>query len=1108
MTISTRPHIVKNVILTIALFIFCIGNLAAQIYFVSFPKDMQLYPRDPVSNTATINMSGTAEIGTGNALQLRVFRDSVLIYTETQGLNYVNDFAGFSFEAMILAELANYTFELHAEQDDDFVLVKTVSNVVAGDVYVITGQSNALASRRDSAASAAYLENPFIRSFASGKNNTSVAGNLYWYQGRADTRHEVNGNVGQWGMEMADLILEEHQIPVAIFNGAIGGSNIVYHKRNNNDPTDLLSSYGRLLYRLEQAGVADAVRAIFWWQGETDAKFGMPRQTYKNHFYDIYKGWENDFPGFEALFMMQVRTGCATSPSDAVQIQEAQRQLANELPKAHLMTAKGIAQWTDDCHFGLSSYEAVGERMAAALMNEVYMQNVSDALPNDVLSIEQLSSDIIALTLKYPLGAFWETGAETDFELIGTNATVTSGWVSGNQVLLILSAPTSGLTGVTYYDHEGYAVTTPYIKNSKEIGLPSFFDFPVGQPMLVAENDIYTLSEDMLLLDNVLNNDTLNVTSGLTVSLIEDVTNGQLSLQPSGSFTYLPNAHFNGTDSLRYSVCSSARLDYCKEATVHLTINAVNDPPYAADDFLAIVQNNPGSDNMLVNDFDVDNQLFILNTTPIIPPINGSVVIDSLGNYTYTPNSFFNGNDAFSYRICDADTTGLCSIAQVYITVADNGVNDAPVPTNDTLTINEDQLGTSNLLANDWDPEGDEMIATSNPIDLPKHGAAIINSSGLYYYIPDSDFYGVDSFSYQVCDNGIPELCNAGWVHVNINSVNDPPLANNDTLIINDYTAFNINILDNDIDQDGDALFVPTDSIIPSLNGILNIEADGTVYYQPNTGFFGTEKYTYQICDTGTPNQCVETTLVLIVEQACIDVQLAVWLEGAYDTLTNEMSTALNTERGVLPSQTPTNEWTSPTPPGQPYTQAPWNYTGTEGMEWRDADYTPEMVDWVLVSFRTEEAKASEVSRSAGVILKDGQIFFPEACVLPSIFLDSLYIVVEHRNHMGIMTPTLVASTDNVLTYDFRIGNTYKDASSFGQKEMQPGIWAMYGGDGTQEVDGISYDISGLDKALWIGTNGFFDLYLPADYNMDGEVNGGDKAFWSRNNGLSSRVPR
>ncbi len=240
--------------------------------------------------------------------------------------------------------------------------------------------------------------------------------------------------------------------------------------------------------------------------------------------------------------------------------------------------------------------------------------------------------------------------------------------------------------------------------------------------------------------------------------------------------------------------------------------------------------------------------------------------------------------------------------------------------------------------------------------------------------------------------------------------------------------------------------------------------------------------------------------------EECITTELYVMLQGNYDTVTNEMTTKLNTERGLLPGQTPTNVLATPTPQGQPYSDAPWNYAGGEGADWTDVNYSTEIVDWILISFRTGQEKNTEIAQAAALLNKNGLVEFP-TCALLNQGVDSVYVVIEHRNHMGVMSPSAVPIIDGVLNYDFRTTDSYKDLTSYGQKQLPDGNWCMYAGDGDQS-DFPSYDIKGFDKAIWFPENGLFEQYSASDFNLDGDVNGGDKAFWDGNNGVSSRVPK
>jgi len=224
-----------------------------------------------------------------------------------------------------------------------------------------------------------------------------------------------------------------------------------------------------------------------------------------------------------------------------------------------------------------------------------------------------------------------------------------------------------------------------------------------------------------------------------------------------------------------------------------------------------------------------------------------------------------------------------------------------------------------------------------------------------------------------------------------------------------------------------------------------------------------------------------------------VTLSVRLWLEGAYDAVSGLMGTAL-LQKGLLPM-------------GQPYNQLPWNHLGFEGAGWSVTDYPPGAVDWVLVSFRTTTDASSEVAKTAGVLLQDGTIYFPNKEALSSNAGIAFYIVVEHRNHMAAMSKSLVNVVIGELMYDFTVANSY-DSGGSGQNELTPGVWALYAGDGDQLSDVTGYDINGSDYALWQTVNGNFNVYLQSDFSLDGDINGLDRVFWSGNNGTFSAVKK
>ncbi len=255
-------------------------------------------------------------------------------------------------------------------------------------------------------------------------------------------------------------------------------------------------------------------------------------------------------------------------------------------------------------------------------------------------------------------------------------------------------------------------------------------------------------------------------------------------------------------------------------------------------------------------------------------------------------------------------------------------------------------------------------------------------------------------------------------------------------------------------------------------------------------------------CDDNNPNTTNDSSdgSCGCVGEPCLDLDITVVLEGCYDPQAASMTTDLNGLRKLLPGMTE-----NPTANGQPYTGTPWNYSGTEGQGWSDADYNPNAVDWVLVSLRTDIAKSTEVYQAAGLLLKDGTIEWTDNCRLFGLS-GAYYVVVEHRNHMAVMSPSPVVVQNDAITYNFTSANSYMGGGS-GQKPIN-GTWVMHTGDIDQLMDVQSYDINVNDRIYYEQENGIFNQYLNSDLDLDGDVNGGDRILWFYNNGVFSSIPK
>jgi len=383
----------------------------------------------------------------------------------------------------------------------------------------------------------------------------------------------------------------------------------------------------------------------------------------------------------------------------------------------------------------------------------------------------------------------------------------------------------------------------------------------------LAVDDAETTPEDTPINSDVTPNDSDVDGDNLTVTTtpVAPPANGILTLNANGTYTYTPNANYFGTDSFEYEICDDGSPVLCATAVVNITIDSVNDAPVAVDDAETTPEDTPITSDVTPNDSDVDlADNLTVNTTPIAAPANGTLVLNANGTYTYTPNPGFFGTDTFEYEICDDGTPSLCATAIVTIDVT--SVNDQPVAVDDGDTTPEDTPVTLDVLVNDSDADtADNLTVTTTPVTQPANGTVALTPGGPATYTPNPDFFGTDTFEYEVCDNGSPILCDVATVTITVTPVNDAPVAVDDSETTSENTPVSSDVSPNDSDVDGDPLTVNTTPITDVSNGTLVLNANGTYTYSPNAGFSGLDMFEYEICDNGTPALCDMATVTISI---------------------------------------------------------------------------------------------------------------------------------------------------------------------------------------------------------------------------------------------------
>lgn len=396
----------------------------------------------------------------------------------------------------------------------------------------------------------------------------------------------------------------------------------------------------------------------------------------------------------------------------------------------------------------------------------------------------------------------------------------------------------------------------------------------------VITNDSLSTNEDTPLSGNLITNDF--DPDGTT--LIADTTaasgpqNGSITINPDGSFVYTPNENFNGVDTVVITICDQGipLPPLCGLDTLVITVLPVNDPPVTESQTYLLTQLDTILGNLLSNDFDPDSTALSADSV-LVGPSNGTFNLNADGSFSYIPNIGFVGLDTVVVLVCDSGfpLPPECVNDTLYFTVNDS-INDPPVLITDTLTTNEDESISGNVLGDgNFDPEGTTLTADTTPISGPQNGSIVINPDGSFVYTPNENFNGIDTILINICDDGLPlpPECATDTLIITVLPVNDPPVIVNDTYSIAPGLTLEGNFLENDFDPDSTQLLA--DSIlVPPSNGTFVLGENGNFSYTPNDGFVGTDTVVVLVCDTGDPlpEICAPDTIIIVVEMPQFEV--------------------------------------------------------------------------------------------------------------------------------------------------------------------------------------------------------------------------------------------
>jgi hypothetical protein len=404
-------------------------------------------------------------------------------------------------------------------------------------------------------------------------------------------------------------------------------------------------------------------------------------------------------------------------------------------------------------------------------------------------------------------------------------------------------------------------------------------DAPVANPDSVdaTEDTPADLTTDLLA------NDTdIDAGDVLSISDYANVTGGTVDLT-DGTLTFTPDTDQCGDEygSFDYQV-SDGNGGTSSWASVTVDVSCENDAPVANTDSDSTDEDTPLSidpADLLANDTDADSG-DTLALDSVGSPTHGTVDLDE-GQITFVPEANFCGAAGFEYTVIDGN--GESDTGTVDVTV--DCVNDDPDANDDSANGTEDDdvvIDAADLLTNDEDVDSDSAGFTVSDVGNAQHGTVAMVGTEITF-TPDDDVCGDGSasFDYELSDGDGATSTATVWI--NLDCVNDNPVATDDTQDGTEDTDVVFpaaDLLDNDSDVDeGDTLSVGI--LFNAHGGTVAIES-GTITFTPAANVCGDEDawfdYTLNDDNEGSDTgrvfihlECVNDAPVAVDDTATVD---------------------------------------------------------------------------------------------------------------------------------------------------------------------------------------------------------------------------------------------
>lgn len=368
----------------------------------------------------------------------------------------------------------------------------------------------------------------------------------------------------------------------------------------------------------------------------------------------------------------------------------------------------------------------------------------------------------------------------------------------------------------------------------------------------VAVNDSYVAIENSILNGaSVLTNDTDADGDQITKAVLnENPSHGTLVLQTDGSFAYTPQTDYVGPDSFTYFAVDAVHNEQSQlAATVTINVGSATSTPTAIPMTINTTTGTPVTGQLTGTNPGGNSLTYLLGTSPVV---NGTVIVNTNGTFTFTPITGFTGVGSFPFAVSDGTSTSSEAIVTVNI-----APNAAPVGTASTINVVGNTTFNGTLGATD--ANGGTLTFTQGAT-VASHGTVVINPNGTFSYTPAANYSGNDAFSFTASDGSLTSIDALVTVHVGAGTGNSLPVVS--AVSISTTTGFPVTGTLTGTDANGDPLTFSNGSTA-ATHGTVVINSTGAFTFTPTAGYSGSATFSYIANDgKGNSNSAIVTVNV------------------------------------------------------------------------------------------------------------------------------------------------------------------------------------------------------------------------------------------------------